>query len=229
MFGNKCNCNIPDDSIFCHYCGNRLKNLAGTSPKIEKRNSMHNKFSIFTNSLCIILTVVAVLCIVCAMNAQDIKRNSYEYWNTTTVYVVLFSILCGFLGFAIYSLIKNRCILVFCLAFIPALAALITMQEGSIASSIYGTYPYYERYVNSDLVDGLNTIWFLCVFSLPVITMISAIVELICKVIRTWHASSSYQEKCYNRVAKIHTYMEKGIITKEEYEKARQEMLKHLP
>ncbi len=43
-----------------------------------------------------------------------------------------------------------------------------------------------------------------------------------------YHNSIRYKEKCYKRVEKMKRYLDEGIITQEEYEKNKNEILKHI-
>ena len=43
-----------------------------------------------------------------------------------------------------------------------------------------------------------------------------------------YYSSMRYREKCYKRVAKMKDYLDNGIITEEEYEKNKKEILKNI-
>lgn len=206
-----------------------------SKPTINRTKFPSNKLVFSTNISSIILTVLAMFSIIIAINVQDFKRNYYENWNPTVVYIVLFLILGTVLGFAIYSLVKERFKLISILSTIPVIAAIITMSEGSIDS--YGYYDYYEyssvyegyqSYMNDVVVGNINAFWITCVFLGLLITLIPVTVAAFKKINDNWHKSISYRENCYKRVAQIHSYLEKGIITEEEFEKTKSDILKHI-
>ncbi len=196
----------------------KIKNIRKTAPS--------NKLICFTNISSIILTIISILSIIIAMNIQDARRNSWEYWSPTVVYIILILVLGVLLTFAIISLIKKRFKLLLCLSFAPFITMVVTSLEGSILSSY--NFNYERLYKNSEVVDTFNVIWIMCVILILIITLIPVIVATIKKINYNWHQSISYREKCYKRVAKIHSYLDKGIITKEEYEKTKNDILRYI-
>lgn len=228
MYGAKKSTKAPNGFVF-------VRPKIPTPPKNNVRvpksntsikNSPNDKLFFFTNVSSVVLIIISMLSIIIAMNVQDIRRNDYENWNPTVVYIVLLLILGTFLGFAINSLVKKRFKLLSILSTVPFVVAMIT-SEGSIFSSTYCYEGKLEFYINRDLVDAFNTIWGICVLCL-FITFIPVTVVVIKKINYNWHKSISYREKCYKRVAKIHSYLEKGIITELEYEKTKSDILKYI-
>lgn len=254
----KCKAVLPNDSEFCQLCGTKLSSATVTEnnqlndkgkfehnqfnqsqnerknnisvPKSNtvRKNSPNNKLVSFTNISSVVLMIISMLSIIIALNAQDVRRNDYEEWNPTIVYFILLLIFGAFLGIAINSLLKKRFKLIACLSPVPVIAAIIPAAEGSIMERGYRKMGRYESYYHSEIVDIFNFIWFACAFLVLFITLIPVIVEAIKKINNNWHKSISYREKCYKRVAKIHSYLEKGIITEEEYEKTKSDILKYI-
>ena len=232
MYGAKKSTKVPVGFIFARpkttisNNNNRCSN-AYTSNTIRK-SSPNAKLVFFSNIASIVLAIVSMFSIIIAINVQDAKRNDLEHWNTTAVYCVLLLLLGTFLGFAINSFIKKRFKLVSCLSPILAIATIITMADGSIFSwgyyPSYSSYRYYS-YTNSDIIEVCNVVWIMCVALILIITLIPVVAVAIKKINNHWHQSISYREKCYKRVAKIHNYLEKGIISEEEYEKTRKQII----
>ena len=232
MYGAKKSTKAPNGFLFA-----RPKTSAATprnsvsTPKSNttRGNSPSDKLVSFTNGSAIFLTFVSIFSIIVAMNTQDDKRNYYENWNTTTVYFVLLLILGIFAGFAINSFFKKKFKLISVLSSIPVLATIITSAEYSILSYYYyDEEDVFKYYINNDTVTIFNLLWITCVLLVLIITLVPVFATVIKKINNNWHKSISYREKCYKRVAKIHSYLEKGIITQEEYEKTKSDILKFI-
>lgn len=194
---------------------------------VDKKQSSDNKVGFFTNVFSIILTIIAMFSIIIAMNVQDYKRNYLENWNTTAVYFVLLLILGGFLIIVINSARKNKLIPIVCSSPILIITTIIVLAEGSVTSSAYWEI-YYNYYSNYALVDELNIIWVICVISIFAFSLVASVAHIVAKCNFNYRKSIAYREKCYKKVAQIHTYLEKGIITQEEYEKTKSDILKHI-
>ena len=230
MYGAKKSTKAPNGFVFVRpKTSTPPKNGVRTSKShVTRKNLPNDKLLSFTNISSIILTIISMLSVIIAMNIQDSKRNDWENLNPTAIYVVILLILGAFLGFAINSFIKKKFKLLSGLSTIPVLAAIIASAEYSIMS--YGYYDgySYKYYINDDEVATFNGIWITCVVLALIVTLIPVIITAISKMKNKWHKSISYREKCYKRVAKIHGYLEKGIITEAEYEKTKSDILKYI-
>ena len=191
---------------------NFSKPISPVKPAEKSTKSPNELLLSITNLSAIILTAIAMFSVFVSMLTHT-KRYSYNWDPTVTRFFVLL-ILGAFLGFAINSYVKKRSKLVFGLSPIPVLTFLITIAEGSI-------------FKNSD-ADVCNAIWCTCTVLVLIVTSIPAIFAGSKTMMSNWYKSVSYREKCYERVAKIHDYLEKGIITQEEFEEAKKDILKHL-
>ena len=223
------NVNVSHSNSACNDLQNNVVNIppirnnvnSGKS-NVVRKTSPTDKIVTATSFLSIILTIISMIAIVCAMNMQDIARNNEENLNTTVIYIVLLLILGAFLGFAISTLVNKKFKLLFMLSTVPVISAIITVAEHSILSEgYYKSAAGYQRYINNDDVMLLNVVWITCVALILITTLIPIIMN-------NWYMSVSYRERRYARVAKIHTYLEKGIITEEEYEKTKSEILKYI-
>lgn len=237
MYGAKETTKAPNG--FCFAKPNTSPSENGvTVPRsnITRKNLPNHKLVFFTNISSIILTVISMLSIVIAIIIQDSRRNDFEYSNPTAIYIVILLILGAFLGFAINSFVKKKFKLLALLSTVPALATIIAGEDGSVFSYSYyeGEWPNREVffYSNSLGVDTCNVVWVVCVFLVLIITLVPVVIiaingikSIIDRIKSNWHKSVSYREKCYKRVARMRGYLEKGIITEEEYEEARQRII----
>lgn len=223
MYGAKKSTTAPNGFVFAKPMPltTPKNNISAAKSNTAEKTSPNDNLVAFTNISSIVLTIISMLSIIVAMNVQDVKRNYWENWNPTVVYIVLLLILGAFLWFAINSLVKKRFKLLSALSTVPIIAAIITSSEHSIMS-------YDKYYLNSELVAVFNTTWIICVVCILFITLTPVAVVLVKKLNNIWHKSISYREKCYKRVALIHSYLEKGIITEAEYEKTKRDILKYL-
>lgn len=225
MYGARESAKAPSGFIFANPKSESVlkqsNNFSSTYiPNITPKQSSENKLIFFTNIFSVILTIIAIFSIIIAMNVQDYKRNDLENWNTTAVYFVLLFVLGGFLIIVINSALKNKFMPVICSSPILIITTITVLAEGSVISSYY--WGFYNNY---KIVDVLNSIWVVCVF---VISLASLTVLLVNKINNNYRKSIAYREKCYKKVAQIHTYLEKGIITQEEYEKTKSDILKYI-
>lgn len=210
----------------------KRKKVAQNTGKTIKDTPIKNKQDVIVSFMCIILIAISMITVAVAANMQDARRNDYENWNTTAVYFGLLVIFCIYLCFAINALVKGRIGVLAILSYIPLLAVVIALAEGSIAAESF--YIKYSRkyYINSSDVWQCNFVCLLCVIAIALIPTITIIMSRVFIVIKkakvNWYHSISYREKCYKRVAKIHDYLEKGIITEEEYENTKSDILKNI-
>ena len=198
----------------------------GTLSKWEK----FLKFSIITT---IILSSISILCVILAMIFQDSLRSINENWDPTIVYAILLIVIGTLLVFSIRSLKTKQTNILFLVSLITFVVVCIVVTEGSVQSRTFYR-PYANRYVwydNYELIEGLNLGWVLGTifsFSICLLPVLIAVARIITKkIITKWHGSITYRERCYKRVEKMHTYLEKGIISQEEYERTKEDILKN--
>lgn len=166
----------------------------------------------------IILSALSILSIIFAMNIQDTTRNIYEPINPTLLYSVLIGINVVFSGVLLF--LNKHYILKSFLAFTPAIFSIISLFEGSL----FSTGHYNITYIHNELLSVFNTIW----VSFSFLILLINIVPLSLKLRSKWYRSVKYREKCYMRVSKMKQYLNDGIISQEEYEKNKEEILMNI-
>jgi uncharacterized membrane protein len=183
---------------------------------------------LFSNITAIILSSVSILDIILALNLQDEDRNYYEHWNTTTVYFILISLFCIFLLFSILSLKKRIFKILHPISYSLIIATIIVIVEKSVFSHGYYRNNFPRPYSNNDLIDIFNAIWIIGVILIFIITLLPGLIKVAKSITERRYKSIGYREKCYRRVAKIHRYLESGIITEEEYTSAKNDIMKNI-
>lgn len=173
----------------------------------------------FYHIIAVILSALSILSIIIAMNVQDADRNIYEPLNPTVLYFILIGV--NIVFSAILFFLKEHSILKGFVAFVPALFSILTLTEGSLFSNGYG---YYNSYLYNDLVNVFNAIW----VSLSFLIFLMNLIPLTLALRSKWHHTIKYREKCYMRVAKMKEYLNNGIISQEEFEKNKIEILKNI-
>lgn len=220
MYGAKTSTAAPDRFVL----HSEKKHQTASDAKLtEVINNKPRKTTELFNMLTIVLSVIAIVCIFAALNIQDVKRNQYENVSPTLLYLVL-------LGFYIVNLIlsvlaQKQTIKITHNLFgvVPSVVAIYTLLEGSLFSSTY-KHAYTRTYGNSEIVWVFNFIWVFISFIILIISLVS----LIQKINSMWRTSIGYREKCYKRVAEMKRYLDQGIITQEEFEQNKKEILKNI-
>lgn len=246
----RCNYTLPDDSDFCQYCGTRLAKArltpgayantfsekpgtaaapkapaaAVTTPLPGIDNTTPDKVFSVIRIFSIIVSVIAIVCAIAAMNMQDSSRNIYESANPTVLYCICVGTHVISIALFLLCLKQRFPIAQHLFAFIPSFFAIGTLIEGSLFSDSYLLDGASHVYVNNDLVSIFNTVWVLASFIILIINLD----PLKTNVRSKWRASIRYRERCYKRVEKMKGYLDKGIITEEQYEKNKQELLKNI-
>lgn len=211
MYGAKASQNAPKGFVFVKpeekrtTPNNVIRNTPKTKPK--KKNafiSFANISSIILASLSIVITIFVM-----AQGSQDDDFMACQFVSLTAYGV--------FLVFSIISLIKKRFKLLTGLSFV------LCWVVGGFVSLALDGYSYYHS--NYEIVEICSIICFIDAIIVFLIMLFPTSVAITNAIKNSWHQSVRYHEKCYKRIAKMHTYLEKGIISREEYEKVRKRII----
>ncbi len=208
MYGAKASQGVPKGFVFVKPKEKRTapSNVIGNTPKPKKKNA----FISFANISSIILAALSIVITIFVMTqgSQDDDFMACQLVSLTAYGVLLV--------FSIISLIKKRFKLLTGLSFV------LCWVVGIVEALAIDGYSYYHS--NYEIVSICSIICFLIAIIIFLILLFPTSVA----IKDSWYQSVRYHEKCYKRIAKMHTYLEKGIISQEEYEKVRSEILKNI-
>ena len=105
--------------------------------------------------------------------------------------------------------------------FLPAAFTLFTYAEGSLFSKSFHANGQMLIYWNSDLVGTVNSVW-------AVLTFLLLIISLIGVLHSSYRRSIRYRESCYKHVENMMGFRDKGIISQEEFDKNKHDILKNI-
>lgn len=229
-------CNAKEVSVptkGCDFENRNRYNQRNNSINNVKRNSENyskNSLVSFISISVLILSIVSVISIVIAMNVQDNKRNYLENWNTTIIYtVLLIEFVCAFFV-AVYSYKASKVKLLPWVSLVLVITTVFLAAEGSVFSNngYDSAKNYYVFYGDMNIVTVFNIFWVVSVFLIFSITLLPTVIT-ITRIIKTkWCRRVGYREKQYKKVAQMYNYLDKGIISKEEYEKVKKDILKNV-
>ena len=218
MYGAKTSTAAPKGFVLRNPSMN-IRPLAGDTPSIGKKTPFST-----TDILSILFLAISVLAAIVAVNAQDIKRNYYEPTNPSQLYLILIGIHITCMILFIFVRNQKFSIIRHLFAFLPAVFSIGTMMEGSLFSDAYVTYIVENAYLNSDFIRILNALWVVMAFVILIINLAPAVTNIQAK----YRASIYYRENCYKKVVKMKGYLDNGIITEEEFERNKQDILKNI-
>ncbi len=201
MICEKCNNIIPNDSEFCPFCGTKV--VSKNEDRIDlgvdcfKQKSYKNVINrsrkvLIWISIAMILPVISN--IVC-LNFKDIDSNTDMYYFISTVFCIL-TIICLFVNSKIQ---KYNNILI-------GIASVLLIGSG---------IPFL---FNEILEDAKYIIVFLIISIFVILfSLISCVVFAIIWNIYIYRKSAYYSLKCYQKLSKMNTLKEEGIIADNEY------------
>lgn len=220
MICKKCNSLLPDDSEFCQYCGSKVNRCVRQSISSNKVFLLDK----IPDFIIIALSIGAVILNFITIFTQDIKRGSYEDISPSLLYgihILLSSLL------IVLTILKNRNISSKIQLVLRIGISILSLCDVLIMST---EYVWSERffYVSAEEVKFCNIV----IVVLDVITLIIStcyyIEYLFKKMISCRYNSIGYKERCYKKVENMYKYYKNGIISEEEYEIAKREILRHI-
>lgn len=219
LYCDKCGQKLPEDSDFCQYCGSKLNK----SKSCDRENISANLSKKCGGRCCakdvilIVASIVAIIAVLFATNLQDIRRNQFENCNPTMLYILLIVAYVAYLLVRIFCCRSNA---PYYVVLFIAIFSVALLFEGSVFSdNVDG-----EMYINAEWVAVFNAVWLLSVLTICLIT----IGELINGIRKWWYSGIGYREKCYAKIEKLKNYMENDIITQEQFERDKAELLKRI-
>ena len=214
MYGAKASQGVPKGFAFVKPEEKRTNpsNIIRNTPKTKSKKK--NTLIPFANISAIILSALSILITICLMSIEN-EINDFIIYKS--ILLIAYTI---FLVFAIISLLKKRFKLLTWLSF--TLPWIVGILEFYVAWE----YRYYAPY-DDDVIIWSN-ICFTATIIIFAIMLFPTSVAIANAIKNSWHQSVRYHEKCYKRIAKMHTYLEKGIISQEEFERVRSKILKNI-
>ena len=202
--------------------------------KITTRRSAELKQAIskenaWIRNLSTILSIIAAVSIVGAMITQSNSISYAEGWNPTAAYCVFLILL------VVFILIETR-IIPNCTFVLSTMASVVLACFAAIAmfgyfafsTQRYGSYNYHFLHISSNLANVFNVVFISAIVLVLLIHLAFWMWKLFDFLRNKYHATLGYKERQYRQVARMKDYYDKGIITKEEYERNKQEILKKL-
>lgn len=217
----------PAMQRYCKYCGGAIGSDTKKCYKCGKQNlSKTNQLLLVNNLISIVLTIVSITAIITAMNTQDINRNAMEERNPTLIYFLLLGLHIAFLAILFVARKKSEYKGAVIFSPLLAIASVLAIIEHSVFSEWYfdSINAVYQYYCYNDVVAVCNGIWVILSFSVCVVNL-SAIFNF---AREAWYTSAIYRDKCYKRVAKMHDYLNAGVITQEEFEENKELILRKI-
>ncbi len=211
------------------------------SPEPERivKKAKHKKPFSKSVLISMVLSVVAIISVILAMIFQSPNRKIYEDINPSIIYIVLIVVFTIYLLSLLILKYHNHSNIHYFIAPIPSFISIFALIEGSIFSTSYlhrdpamGFKTYVrDYYSDNELILTFNITIIIISFAILIINMplfISYFKPSFKKLTSQQHSSIAYKEKCYQKVERMQEFLEKGIITQEEFEENKKQILKKI-
>ncbi len=200
-----------------------------------KADQKSDVFSSAMHMVSAIISAISMLVIATALITQDPLRASKEAFDPIFFYLIFSVCFISCFIFSVLGKRKNNAWLNTLASLLLLILALCFIEFPYEASHYFNRYnhiyglAYYKNYTLVQVLDYILIVSACLVFAVnAVLTSVFLIKRFISPGSSNYASSIKYREKCYNRVAKMKEYLDKGIITEEEYEKNKQEILKNV-
>ena len=156
-------------------------------------------------------------------NSQKPKKNKLDIIN---IFIILLTIILALIGTGSYY-VPEAFIAIFFIGFVPLLLKILNVVKlkNNIVVTIIISISLAIMMCCSlagDVEIGLP------IFLITLYLLACEVYKMVKCFIEKYHCTQSYKLKCYKKVEKIHSYLEKGIMSQEEYEKTKSEILKRV-
>lgn len=176
-----------------------------------------------------VLSAISIVAALLSIILQDPEKCIEEIMNPTILYVfIIVTNVCMLIIVNIKNF-KYDMVVASIITILLAISSCFSMYEGSMFSnssrSWNGILNFYQ---NADLVYAIDMFWFVSSFVMCALTMLPLMIRAPQNILQKYYSSMKYREKCYKKVADMQVYLEKGIITQEEFEKNKNDILKRI-
>lgn len=182
----------------------------------------------------VILLTMSLIAVISSSILQDPDRCLREAYDPTIAYIWLICAYVIFLVILSTRKLSRSSIAKYIMTSVVLIISCCAAFGGCVFSTGYYDFALekYFYYENGNLVDALDMFWFissLVMFALMLLPLVGKIIlKASQKILDNYYSSLRYREKCYKKVAVMQSYLEKGIITQEEFEKNKNDILKRI-
>ena len=219
---NKCNHVLPDDSEFCQYCGNKIE-LGFTKGDIleETEKTITDKATIDPKASTKMPSGFGVQKV---KPDKKTEKNIFSKLDVINIFVLLLPIILSGAGIDSYEEVFGFIFVVGIIIIIMKFITVFKLKNHIILTSIISLGLFIMMIVSCYSDEEISP-WIL-IFTLYL--LICELCKLIKFCIQKYRGTQSYKMKCYKKVNLIYEYREKGVMTEEEYEQTKRDILKHI-
>ena len=209
----KCQQILPNDSVFCHYCGQRLeiqRPIQGTTQydfTMVSNNKSGERKKVTTrpsDNINLILDIINLVVLILVMLLCTLGTHG-DFWSDDYGALIFF-LWIGTIVLQVVNIVKAKNNVIITIVMIFFLFIMIVS---------YGEYSH-----NFD--DIAITLIMFCIIYLLVFELCRLFIKIIPE---KYYATQSYKIRCYKKIEQINTYRKEGIITDEEFEIVRKQIM----